>query len=206
MPEIDTFLIKDEGLEKKIETVMTGEGLSLAALASQGVIACDVEYGPEIAILAEYNPKILIATEPDSAFHHDRKEITRVLGLQAGKFPDLKIIRDFATNALEQLHQNDPQLRVGLITRLYMFSDYYGYNSVISFLRATDKLLFPGGVILASLEVMDNEVSHGVPFFRAGTQILKFELGYDTRWPVIEYPDEHSGQPWLVAIKPKTGS
>jgi len=152
MAEVSVGIEFDAKMYKRgLEGVMSEAGLDIGGIALQGCICCDVGEGSEVVALSSYKPKLLIASEPKTS-HYYRKEIDESLH-QITKKTDIELIREDYPKALRICKEKGR--KVGLITWLNIYPDFYDRYTFINFFKLAKPLLVKGGVVMVSVDWVD---------------------------------------------------
>ena len=138
-------------LKDGLTSVIAEAGLNLSILARQGCICCDVGAGAEILAMNDYQPRILIASEPLGS-HNERKKIETSLAKVKTMAP-VELIRDHPEAALQLCARK--KIKVGLVTWLNIFPEKYYRESFIDFFKLAKPLLINGGAAVASVDWID---------------------------------------------------
>lgn len=202
---------KNPFFRESLKGVLQKVDLDLATLASQGCYCCDVGAGAEIFALLPLNPKILIASEPQT-LHWERAAINSSLQALALQHENgFELIRTEPEPALR--HLTSRKIKFGLITWLRIHPLKIKAVGISNFVKKTNSLLISGGAVVASVgfrgfeipespELVDvEEVEGDEVIFRAGALIQKsgnFRVGYS--FSPIGSP-QSAGGVFLIATK-----
>ena len=161
-------------------------GFDTQLIAQHGALVCDVEYGPEIPMLAPLQPSVLIATEPQFTYTEAllREEMLKahVLERLTADVPSASIVRAYPHQAIQLLLENDPAFRVALVTRLNVFPDYVKSHAVHNFIQTAGQILIPGGLVVVTCREHD----YGIYLERVKTEgIDGFEMQFSR--PSLSY-------------------
>lgn len=169
--------------------------LDLDFLARSGVLSFDVGDGIEIPTFAAFKPQIFVTTEGIDPYY-GRDETEKNLSEVAAAYPNVRLIRQYRNTAADELIG---MVKFGLITWFNVFPEYVTYGPVSNFFYKADKLLFPGGAAIMSIERHPENDSFGVQFYRGAYHALR-DLKYEIKDILPE--TRSTGGLVMIGVKP----
>ncbi len=154
--KIDLTGFEGEMQGESLKALFSRIGFPTALISQYGAICFDVHYGPEITALKQFQPKILIVTEPtwsampemeDPIVLDHKFDIIKALGQDQ----NLRIAAHSWGSAVRDIKKEQAEFsKVGLITWLKVWPAYISTEEVRSFIENTSDLLVDNGIIVIS--------------------------------------------------------
>lgn len=140
-------------MQQGLTDVFAQTGLSLDVIQRFGAICLDVQFGPEVEAFKHLGAPRVIACEPDVAVDNKDDGVTKFhVMAQLGVGMNLRVVKEYALSALQELAGEIPLIQVGSVTNLNAHPHDLGSRHVARVVRAALPLLAPDGAVVVSAQ------------------------------------------------------
>lgn len=127
--------------------------VNLDVIQHFGALCLDVQFGPEVEAFKRLGTPRVIACEPDVAVGNEDDGVTKFhVMAQLGVGMNLRVVKEYALSALQELAGEIPLIQVGSVTNLNAHPHDLGSRHVARVVRAAMPLLAPDGVVVVSAQ------------------------------------------------------